>query len=157
MSMSQLVALATWLGLTVTRRAAARIVLGLPATMAHELAHWTVALLVGSRPGLPSFWPRREQDQWVLGSVAFRPRPLTAGAVALAPLWCFAPAVAWLLSSDAAFENVFQQAVKGVLAGYLAVAAIPSAQDWLIAARYPVGSSVVVAAMVLGARAALGA
>lgn len=150
MTVIQLTAVLTWFGVTFARGAATRIFLGLPATMAHEAAHWVVALITGSRPGLPSIWPRREADGWVLGSVQFEVYPRVAGAVALAPLWCLAPPAWWLVTGAPRPEDtVWYQFALGILAGYLAVGSIPSTQDWYIALKYPVGSLAVLAVLAM--------
>lgn len=117
--------------------------MGLPATLAHELAHFCVALVTGSSLGFPSIWPHKENNHWVLGSVAFTPRWTTAGAIALAPLWCLGPIVYLLVTEPAVSYGA--QVGRGLLAGYLATAAMPSSQDWWIAAKYPASALVVLA------------
>lgn len=157
MTVTQLSALVTWLILTFTGSLATRMLLGLPATMAHELAHWFVAFVTGSRPGFPSIWPRRELSGWVLGSVEFVVYPRVAGLVALAPLWCLAPAAWWLVTAPAgALDSTLYKVAIGIVAGYLAVGAVPSAQDWYIAFKYPIGSIAVLAVLAVAIRHALG-
>lgn len=159
MSLTQLTAFITWLILSFYGGAASRILLGLPATAAHELAHWLIALLTGSKPGFPSLWPRRAENGrgWVLGSVQFVAYPRVAGFVALAPLWCLAP-WAWWLVTDVSHQqsSLLYQGVLGVLAGYLVVGSIPSGQDWYIAFKYPFGLVVVLAVLAIAVRLALG-
>jgi hypothetical protein len=148
MTVTQLTAVLTWFGVTFARRATSRILLGLPATMAHEAAHWVVALITGSRPGLPSIWPRREGDGWVLGSVQFVVYPRVAGVVALAPLWCLAPLAWWLVTgATSAADALWYQFALGILAGYCAVGSVPSTQDWYVALKYPIGSMAVLAVL----------
>lgn len=138
MPITTITAIATWAIITLTGRTGLRIFLQLPATLAHELAHWSVALLTGSSPDFPSIIPRREANGWVLGQVVFTPKTLTAGAVALAPLWCLSPMACVLYSI--AYEGILTQSIQGVAVAYLVNAAIPSSQDWLIAVRYPIGA-----------------
>src|SRR5215468_7831197 len=57
----------------------------LPGTLAHESAHFLVALLLGARPAFPSLVPVRSERGWRLGSVSFRAGKLRAGPIALAP------------------------------------------------------------------------
>jgi len=59
----------------------------LPGTIAHELAHWSMALLFGGDPKPPSFWPHTEGSRWTLGHVIIRkPRWYNLPQIALAPL-----------------------------------------------------------------------
>ena len=59
----------------------------LPGTVAHELAHWSMALLFGGNPKPPSFWPHTEGPRWTLGHVIIRnPRWYNLLQIALAPL-----------------------------------------------------------------------
>ena len=63
------------------------IVFVLPGTIAHELAHWSMALLLRGKPTPPSFWPHTEGRRWVLGHVLIRrPRWYNLPPIALAPL-----------------------------------------------------------------------
>src|SRR5438128_1601691 len=57
--------------------------LALPGTIAHELMH----LVLQAKPRAFSIWPRRNSNDWTLGSVAFGNIGLLNGAfVTLAPL-----------------------------------------------------------------------
>jgi hypothetical protein len=59
----------------------------LPGTIAHELAHWTMAKLCGGQPQPPSFRPFTEGRRWTLGHVVIRnPRWYNLPQIALAPL-----------------------------------------------------------------------
>ena len=122
----------------------------LPGTFVHELAHWLIALLTGSRPGFPSIIPhKRDEGGWVLGSVTFRAGFLTAGLVALAPIYLMPP-LAWLIyrvASDA--PDVAVQGGGGYLFAVLVLSAWPSRADLGIALRYPLGSVLVVGVMYL--------
>ena len=74
--------------------------IALPGTLAHELAHFIVAFILGARPSFPSLVPVRTQGGWRLGSVAFRVGHLRALPIALAPLVLLPLALwwaAWLL------------------------------------------------------------
>ena len=149
MTITQLVAVLTWFCVTFSRGTTTAIFINLPATLMHELSHWVVALLTGSRPGFPSIWPRREGNKWLLGSVEFLIKPHVAGAIALAPLWCLAPVTWYLVTAPAdPADSLLYQGMWGLLAGFLAVGAVPSSQDWYIALKYPLSSLVVLAAIV---------
>ncbi len=65
-----------------------------PGTVAHELAHFVVAFVLGARPAFPSLIPVRTQRGWQLGSVAFRVGHLRALPIAMAPL-LLAPLAVW--------------------------------------------------------------
>ena len=67
----------------------------LPGTLAHELAHFIVALVLFAHPRFPSLIPiRMEQGGWRLGSVAFRADYARALPIAMAPL-VLAPLALW--------------------------------------------------------------
>jgi len=66
----------------------------LPGTMAHELAHFVVAFVLGARPAFPSLLPVRTQRGWRLGSGAFRVGHARALPIAMAPL-VLAPLALW--------------------------------------------------------------
>ena len=66
----------------------------LPGTVAHELAHFSVAFVLGARPAFPSLVPVRTQQSWRLGSVAFRVGHARALPIAMAPL-LLAPLALW--------------------------------------------------------------
>ena len=69
--------------------------LALPGTVAHELSHYTVALLLGASPSFPSLLPERSERGWRLGSVAFRAGLLRSVPIVLAPLALLPIALAW--------------------------------------------------------------
>ena len=60
--------------------------IALPGTLAHELAHFLVALVLAAKPSFPSLVPRRSEYGWRLGSVTFRAGPLRSVPIALAPI-----------------------------------------------------------------------
>lgn len=141
MLVSTAVAVGICVGSLVIRQTAVRIFYSLPATIAHELAHWTVAVLTGSRPSFPSLWPRRHDTYWELGRVEFLPSTFSAGFVALAPLWCLGPLAYWLLVSTSVQDSYVVQSAQGACIGYLLMGCWPSSQDWSVALRYPFGTS----------------
>ena len=125
--------------LRAARRSMWRIaLLALPGTIAHELMHLIVGLVLRAKPQALSIWPRRTGSRWTLGSVAFGNIGLLNGAfVTLAPLLLL-PA-AWLC-----FVHVLLPLwVEGrwgawLASGYLAAtalfAALPSFQDLRVGA-----------------------
>lgn len=121
----------------------------LPGTLAHELAHYSVALVLFARPRLPRLWPERTPTGWRLGSVAFRAPWWRAGPIALAPLALLPVAVIW----TAAFVATSSGAVLALhawVAGTLLGAALPSRADLRIAApSLAVGALVAVVAVAL--------
>ncbi|HSB95056.1 MAG TPA: hypothetical protein VLC91_01305 [Spongiibacteraceae bacterium] len=63
------------------------IIFVLPGTIAHELAHWSMALLFGGQPKPPSLQPQTAGQRWTLGHVVIRnPRWYNLPQIALAPL-----------------------------------------------------------------------
>lgn len=115
------------------------VVWNLPSTAAHELAHWVVALFTGCRPGFPSLWPRKEgEGLWVLGSVAFTPRPFFAALVALAPLY-LALVSYWALFARAPTDELTTELLWGVTSAFLTRGSLPSGPDWAIAVKHPLG------------------
>jgi hypothetical protein len=123
-------------------------VLAWPGTVLHELSHFLVALITGSKPQTLRLWPERDAEGVTLGSVSFCAGWLTAGIVALAPLAMLAPAAVWLLVVRPA-ATLHEEAVAGVLAAYCLHACWPSRADWLIAFRHPVGSAIVLAVLLM--------
>lgn len=104
-----------------------------PGTLAHELGHWFIAKLFWARPTLPSIWPRRHGDIWVMGSVQFAPTIINAIPVALAPLL--------LLPLGLVFAARVMHPAYGLdyvtygwIAGNMLFACLPSGQDWKVAA-----------------------
>jgi len=107
--------------------------LALPGTLAHELAHLIVGVLLLARPAGFSLWPKRSGQSWTLGSVSFRGINLFNGAfVALAPL-LFLPLAWFCLIHLAAPFWVHHQWGWWFGGGYLIstilFAAMPSIQD----------------------------
>jgi hypothetical protein len=113
--------------------------LSLPGTIAHELTHFVVGLLLHAKPHGFSIWPRPRGNGWTLGSVSFRNIGLLNGAfVALAPLLLLP--IAWL-GLIQVLVPLWIEAQWGwwLLAGYLAAtalfAALPSFQDIKLGGR----------------------
>ena len=70
-------------------------IVALPGTLAHELAHFIVALVLFAHPRFPSLIPiRMEHGGWRLGSVAFRADYARALPIAMAP-FALAPLALW--------------------------------------------------------------
>jgi len=88
--------LAALIAIRVCRHAGMWIyaLVALPGTLAHELAHFLVALILGARPTFPSLVPVRTEHGWRLGSVTFRVGHLRALPIAIAPL-ALAPLALW--------------------------------------------------------------
>lgn len=104
----------------------------LPGTLAHELAHYLTALLLGAKPSFPSLVPQRTAFGWRLGSVAFRAGPIRSLPIAMAPLLLLPLAAWWLL----AFMPGATWPMLGVHAwvvGALVSASLPSSADFKIA------------------------
>jgi hypothetical protein len=125
--------------LRAARRSMWRIaLLALPGTIAHELMHLVVGLVLQAKPRAFSIWPRRNSNGWTLGSVAFGNISLLNGAfVTFAPLVLLP--VAWLCLVHVLMplwvENRWGWWLAG---GYLAAtalfAALPSFQDLKVGA-----------------------
>ena len=115
------------------------VVSNLPITIAHELAHFLVALILGGRPTGISLWPQRSRNGWTLGSVTSHATILSATPTALAPL-LWLPAGVGLLMNRAALSGGSVGALCGIyLAVYCCLAAsVPSWQDIKVAATHPV-------------------
>lgn len=105
----------------------------LPGTLAHELAHFVVALVLAADPRLPRLWPQRTETGWRLGSVAFRAPWWRAGPIALAPLLLMPASLAWVVAFVADARGAWL-AMHAWIAGTLLSAALPSRTDLRIAA-----------------------
>lgn len=132
-------AVATVLAMLALQRLVRRLGLGayaafaLPGTLAHELAHYLVALVLAARPRLPDLRPQRTATGWRLGSVAFAAPWWRAGPIALAPLALAPLALEWTrrLVAPASGGAFLLQAW---IAATLLAAALPSRADLRIAA-----------------------
>ncbi|HEV2042501.1 MAG TPA: hypothetical protein VGT81_21070 [Casimicrobiaceae bacterium] len=113
--------------------------LSLPGTIAHELAHFVVGLLLLAKPRGFSIWPTEQGHTWRLGSVSFGNIGLLNGAfVALAPLLLLP--IAWLCVVYVLLP-LWNDGQWGwwLLGGYLTAtalfAALPSFQDLKLGGR----------------------
>lgn len=105
----------------------------LPGTVAHELAHYVVALLLRCRPQFPSIIPRKEGRTWRLGSVAFQASFFRSVPVALAPV-ALAPLSLYLLATTLPGKHVDQSfLLQGWCITSMFCASLPSRQDWRLA------------------------
>lgn len=114
-------------------------VLSLPGTIAHELTHFIVGVLLRAKPRGFSAWPIAVGRSWRLGSVSFGNIGLLNGVfVALAPLLLLP--IAWLCLVHVLLP-LWNDGRWGwwLLAGYLTAtalfAALPSFQDIRVGAR----------------------
>ena len=84
-----LIAVVLWWLLMVTIRRSPYIValVSIGGTALHEACHWIFGLLLGAKPGSISLWPRKENNEWILGTASFNNlHLLNAAPVAFAPL-----------------------------------------------------------------------
>lgn len=104
-----------------------------PGTTAHELCHYTVSKLFFAKPALPSLWPKKQGDKWVMGSVGFVPTLINAIPIALAPLLLL-PVGVFFAATIMHPADGWHYALYGWIAGNMVFACLPSSQDWKIAA-----------------------
>lgn len=106
--------------------------IALPGTLAHELAHFLVALLLGAQPSFPSLLPQRTAHGWRLGSVAFRAGMLRSVPIALAP-FLLAP-LAWLWAVHFMAGSAWPgYGLHAWIVAALLSASLPSSADFRIA------------------------
>ncbi len=126
------------LGLLLLIRLAPRVgvwayaLLALPGTLAHELAHYLVALLLMAKPQFPSLLPQRNEHGWRLGSVAFRAGWLRSLPIALAPLALLPLALYWAATWMAPSAGLAYVAQAWIVAAFVS-ASLPSSADFRIA------------------------
>lgn len=106
--------------------------IALPGTLAHELAHYVVAVLLRARPQFPQLWPERVGSTWRLGSVTFVAPWWRAMPIAIAPI-VLLPASLWWAS-----ELTFEASggwfwLHAWIAASLASASLPSRTDLRLA------------------------
>lgn len=130
------------LALGLGRLRARQVLVGfllLPGTVAHELAHWVVAVVLWADPGPPHLIPYRQADgAWVLGHVnVSHLRWWNAAPVALAPLGLLAgtPMLCAWAHSNIAHGHWGLAAAQLYAAAAGLCSAWPSAQDWRVARR----------------------
>ena len=132
------------------------VLLNLPSTVAHELAHWAVGVVTASSPSFPSLLPRQiGKGTWQLGEVSFLARNGYAAWVALAPLFLLL-VVFWVIFQRSASETLSVEAGWGIACGFLAWGSLPSSQDWSIALKYPLGAASAMTAFCLAGYFLLG-
>ena len=111
----------------------------LPGVAAHELAHWSAAILTNGKPTMPSVIPKKiGPGRYALGHVGVaNARWYNAWIIALAPL-LLAPA-AFVLLAAAASGHSWVDLPKWLLASYLAATMLtecpPSLEDWKLSMR----------------------
>lgn len=116
--------------------------INLPATIAHEAAHLVMALITLAKPVSFSIIPRRDGNTWVFGSVqCARLTQFNAFPVAMAPLLLLL--IPYILSENLKGMPLSAPEVATI---YLAtalvcLAAIPSGQDFKVAASKWFGSA----------------
>ena len=121
--------------LLLARRAGMRVyaLLTLPGTLAHELSHYLVALVLGLRPsGLCAIPVEQADGTWRLGQVTLDgAKPLRASVAALAPLLLLAPAgyCTW----RAAQSTLPASLLWNLGAAELLMTSLPSWQDLRVA------------------------
>jgi hypothetical protein len=124
----------------------------LPGTFCHELCHLCVGGLLGGQPAAFTILPRWEGHAYVMGSVAFaRVRWYNAFFLGLAPLLLLPAAyglLAWRLKGHPGFS--WGEGLWLYLIANLVYAALPSWQDFRIAARSPIGWLLLAAAALYG-------
>jgi hypothetical protein len=107
--------------------------IALPGTLAHELAHFIVALVLFAHPRFPSLIPiRMEHGGWRLGSVAFRADYARALPIAMAPL-ALAPLALWWAGT---FLHAASWPLYGLhmwLVAAMMTASVPSGTDFKLA------------------------
>jgi len=106
--------------------------LALPGTLAHELAHFLVALLLAAKPSFPSLVPKRSEHGWRLGSVAFRAGIVRSVPIALAPLALLPLALAYGVAFLAPAAWPMSALHAWIMAALLS-ACLPSRADFRIA------------------------
>lgn len=102
------------------------VILRLPSTSLHELAHLLMSLVTFAGPNGFSVFPKRSLDGWVLGSVqCSRLGMFNSFPVAMAPLLINVPVAWW---------TFHLQTLPGYIAAFLFLtAAVPSGQDLKVA------------------------
>ncbi len=107
-------------------------ILQFPATVLHELMHYLFALIWGGQPSWPSFWPRRQGQQQVLGSVETRSlNLLNVWPIALAPL-ILIPIFVLQLPLFPNHPPLLQRCIHAALGVSLLSGSIPSSQDFAL-------------------------
>lgn len=110
-----------------------------PGTLAHEAAHWLVALLLNGKPAGFSVWPSRHGGVWTLGLVVSHNSTwFNQAPIALAPLL-------WLPGTYVGYERViaplhawnWQHGLALYMMATIVYGSIPSVSDWHLAVKAP--------------------
>ena len=107
-------------------------IIALPGTLAHELAHYLVAMLLLAQPSFPSLIPQRTGRGWRMGSVAFRAGMLRAVPIALAPIMLLPLALLWAVHWLAPAAGPLYW-LHAWIVGALLSACLPSTADFKLA------------------------
>ena len=129
-----------WLvgGSLVLLRASSRLgmwpyaLVAMPGTLAHELAHYLVALALFAKPSFPSLIPQRTAHGWRLGSVTFRAGLARALPIALAPFALMPLALWWAATRMSPAVGALYCMHAWIIAALLS-ASLPSSADFKIA------------------------
>jgi hypothetical protein len=108
----------------------------LPGTVAHELCHYLVGLLLNACPTRLVLWPIRSGNRLVLGEVGFSHLTwYNAAMTGMAPLLLIP--LAWQIARSAGtgWHNIWMAYLEAVLL----VSAIPSGTDFKVAFRFTAG------------------
>lgn len=111
-----------------------RALLGLPATIVHELAHWLVAFVLFSRMDSISIMPRFEGNEIIYGQVVYAPKlKVFCIPISLAPM-LINPVVAWILYSIQIHSILFEL-IRWYLIVIILFGSVPSTTDFKMAIR----------------------
>ena len=106
--------------------------LALPGTIAHEFAHYLVALVLGASPSFPTLLPQRTTHGWRLGSVTFRAGFVRALPIALAPI-VLLPLAIWWMATFMAPATGWAHYLHAWIVAALVSASLPSSADFKLA------------------------
>ena len=105
----------------------------LPGTVAHELCHYLVGLLLNARPTKVVLWPVRIGNRLVLGEVSFSNLTwYNAALTGMAPLLLVPVAWNMAMSAGPSWHNLMMAWFEAVLLA----SAIPSGTDFRVAFRF---------------------
>lgn len=121
----------------LSQRYSAFLLLRLPGTLCHELAHFLAGLLTFARPASLSIIPRRSNGGWTLGEVRLaNARWYNAAPTALAPLaLILLPWWVAVLRTPPGWQFSALDAGLAFLLAPQFLACWPSAADWKLALR----------------------
>jgi hypothetical protein len=107
-------------------------IIALPGTLAHELTHYLVALLLFAQPSFPSLIPQRTGRGWRMGSVTFRAGIFRAVPIALAPIILLPVAMFWAVHWMAPAAGSMYW-LHAWIVGAMLSACLPSSADFRLA------------------------